>query len=71
MGPEIKKLEEGLATYTGSKHAIACSSGTDAILIALMATDIHPGDEVITTPFTFIATTEVVTLLGAIPVFRC
>ncbi len=69
MGPEVKKLEEGLATYTGSKHAIACSSGTDALLIALMAMDILPGDEVITTPFTFISTTEVVSLLGAIPVF--
>lgn len=69
MGPEVKKLEEGLAAYTGSKHAIACSSGTDALLIALMAMDIQPGDEVITTPFTFIATTEVVSLLGAVPVF--
>ena len=69
MGPEVKKLEEGLATYTGSKHVIACSSGTDALLIALMAIDIQPGDEVITTPFTFISTTEVVSLLGAVPVF--
>ena len=69
MGPDVKKLEDGLARYTGSKHAIACSSGTDALLIALMAMDIQPGDEVITTPFTFISTTEVVSLLGAIPVF--
>lgn len=69
MGPEVKKLEEGLSAYTGSKHAIACSSGTDALLIALMAMDIQPGDEVITTPFTFIATTEVVSILGAVPVF--
>ena len=69
MGPEVKKLEDGLACYTGSKHAIACSSGTDALLIALMAMDIQQGDEVITTPFTFISTTEVVSLLGAIPVF--
>ena len=69
MGPEVKKLEDALASYTGSKHAIACSSGTDALLIALMAMDIQPGDEVITTPFTFISTTEVVSLLGAIPVF--
>ena len=69
MGPEVKKLEDGLARYTGSKHAIACSSGTDALLLALMAMDIQPGDEVITTPFTFISTTEVVSLLGAIPVF--
>ena len=69
MGPQVKKLEDGLASYTGAKHAIACSSGTDALLIALMAIDIKPGDEVITTPFTFIATAEVVSLLGAIPVF--
>ena len=55
MGPEVKKLEDGLASYTGSRHAIACSSGTDALLIALMAMDIQPGDEVITTPFTFIS----------------
>lgn len=69
MGPEVKKLEEGLANYTGVKHAIACSSGTDALLLALMAMGVKPGDEVITTPFTFIATTEVVSLLGAVPVF--
>ena len=69
MGPEVKKLEDGLASYTGSRHAIACSSGTDALLIALMAMNIQPGDEVITTPFTFIATAEVVSLIGAIPVF--
>ena len=69
MGPEVMKLEDGLATYTGSKHAIACSSGTDALLIALMAMDIKPQDEVITTPFTFISTTEVLSLLGAVPVF--
>ena len=69
MGPELKKLEEGLASYTGAKHVIGCSSGTDALLLALMSMDIQPGDEVITTPFTFIATAEVVSLLGAIPVF--
>ena len=69
MGPQIKKLEDELASYTGTKHAIACSSGTDALLIALMAMDIKSGDEVITTPFTFISTTEVLSLLGAVPVF--
>jgi UDP-2-acetamido-2-deoxy-ribo-hexuluronate aminotransferase len=69
MGPEVTRLEERLASYVGSKHAIGCSSGTDALLLALMAVGVKPGDEVITTPFTFIATTEVVSLLGAVPVF--
>jgi len=69
MGPEITKLEKTLAGYTGSKHAITCASGTDALLLAMMAINIKPGDEIITTPFTFIATTETIALLGAIPVF--
>jgi UDP-2-acetamido-2-deoxy-ribo-hexuluronate aminotransferase len=69
MGPEIKELEERLASYVGVKHAVACSSGTDALLLALMAHDIGPGDAVFTTPFTFIATAEVIGLLGAVPVF--
>ena len=69
MGPEIKKIEEKLASYVGTKHAIGCASGTDALLMALMAYDVGPGDAIFTTPFTFIATAEVISLLGATPVF--
>jgi len=69
MGEEIKWLESSLQEFTGVKHAISCSSGTDALLLAMMALDIQPGDEVITTPFTFIATAETIAFLGAIPVF--
>jgi UDP-2-acetamido-2-deoxy-ribo-hexuluronate aminotransferase len=69
MGPEIKSLEEKLAGYVGVKHASACASGTDALLLALMAYGVGPGDAIFTTPFTFIATGEVISLLGATPVF--
>lgn len=69
MGPEVRELEERLADFAGVKHAITCSSGTDALLMPLMAQKIGPGDAVFTTPFTFIATAEVITLLGATPVF--
>lgn len=69
MGPEVKELENKLASYVGVKHAIACASGTDALLMALMAYNVGPGDAIFTTPFTFIATAEVIQLLGATPVF--
>ena len=69
MGPEVQELEEELAAYTCAKHCITVASGTEALLISLMALGIKPGDEVITTPFTFVATAEVIVLLGAKPVF--
>jgi len=69
LGPQVTKLENRLAEFTGAKHAIGCSSGTDALILALLALDVKAGDEIITTPFTFIATAEVIALLGAVPVF--
>jgi len=69
MGDEVQELEKNLVDFTGAKHAITCSSGTDALLLAMMALDIKPGDEIITTPFTFIATAETIAFLGAKPVF--
>ena len=69
MGPEVFELEEKLADYCGVKHAISCSSGTDALLIPLMAWGVGPGDAVFTTPFTYVATAEVISILGATPVF--
>jgi UDP-2-acetamido-2-deoxy-ribo-hexuluronate aminotransferase len=69
MGQPILDLEDGLQAFTGAKHAISCSSGTDALLLVLTAIDIQPGDEVITTPFTFIATAETIAFLKAVPVF--
>ncbi|MBX3588569.1 MAG: DegT/DnrJ/EryC1/StrS family aminotransferase [Ramlibacter sp.] len=69
MGPEVKELEQRLAEFCGAKHCITVASGTEALLITLMALDMRPGDEVITTPFTFAATAEMIVLLGGKPVF--
>ena len=69
LGPEVRELEEKLESYTGVKHCVSVGSGTEALLIALMALEIKPGDEVVTTPFTFIATAEMIVLLGAKAVF--
>src|SRR4051812_41988591 len=69
MGPEVAELEASLAAYTGAKHCVTVASGTEALLIALMALELKPGDEVVTTPFTFAATAEMIVLLGGVPVF--
>lgn len=69
MGPEVRELEVKLEAYTGAKHCITCASGTEALLMSLMALGIGAGDEVITTPFTFVATAEVMVLIGIKPVF--
>jgi dTDP-4-amino-4,6-dideoxygalactose transaminase len=69
MGPNVQAFEEEMAAYCNTKHGVVCNSGTDALQMALMAIGVGPGDEVITTPFTFVATAEVIALLGAKPVY--
>src|ERR1700759_3547066 len=68
-GPEVTQLEADLAAFSGAKHVVACASGTDALLMVLMAKNVGPGDAVLVPSFTFCATGEVVALAGAIPVF--
>lgn len=68
-GPDVARLEKRLAAYCGTRHAVGCASGTDALMMALMALGVGPGDAVFCPPFTFMATAEVVALLGATPVF--
>ena len=69
MGEEVKQLESNLSSFTGAKHTITCSNGTDALLLSMMALNIQPGDEVITSPFTFISTAETIASIKAKPVF--
>jgi len=69
LGPEVNELEEQLADYVGARHCVTVSSGTDALLISLMALGVGPGDEVITTDFSYIATADVILRLGATPIF--
>jgi len=69
MGPEVGDLEKSLGEFCGVKNAVSCASGTDALLLALMAHNVGPGDAILTSPFTFVATAEVISLLGATPVF--
>lgn len=69
MGPHVANLETNLQEYTGARHCVTCASGTDALILALLAANVGPGDRVITTPLTFAATAEAIAFIGAIPVF--
>lgn len=69
LGPEVSELEQQLAAYTNVKHAITCASGTDALIMALYAFNVQPGDAIITTPYSFVAAAEAIALVGAIPLF--
>jgi len=69
MGPVVNEFEKNLNSFVGTNHSLTCSSGTDALLLAMMALDIQPGDEIITSPFTFIASAETIAFLKAVPVF--
>lgn len=69
LGPEVKELEGQLADFVGTKHCLGCANGTDALLMALMAYEVGPGDAIFTSPFTFFASAEVIALLGPTPIY--